>query len=72
MSKYNVKKIGKNLAKIRKEKGVTQAKLCGAIDVTAQQISKIELGINSINADMLFSLAKSLKVNVADFYEGCK
>lgn len=66
--------IGFNLHNMRKARGMTQAALGGACEdgISSQQISKYELGENSINCTRLVEFAKILRYNLLDFFDGVK
>jgi transcriptional regulator with XRE-family HTH domain len=57
------KKFGKNLQKIRTEKGMTLADVEAGCSLEASRISKIEQGHFNISLSTLFELAKGLEVS---------
>ncbi|MDR0556065.1 MAG: helix-turn-helix domain-containing protein [Holosporaceae bacterium] len=63
------KKIGANLKRIRKLKGISQLKLAEEINVTYQQIQKYEKGYNKISSSRIFAIANYLKVPFEDFFD---
>lgn len=58
----NFKKLGKNIAKYRKETGLTQLQLAIKLGVTREHLSHIEVGIKHPSVELLFSIAKSLNI----------
>ena len=66
----DLEKIGKFIAKLRKEQNMTQEELAEKIGVNAKTISKWETGLNLPDSILLFSLSKELKVNVQDLLSG--
>lgn len=67
-------KIGRAIRACRRVKGLTQVELASACGVTFQSLQKYEVGSTRIAASRLLTVAKALKVPVADLYasaEGC-
>lgn len=60
------KKIGRKIARLRKELGLSQAQLAERIDLSAEYISRLERGINAPSVQALNILADVLKVEVRD------
>jgi len=58
------KKLGENLRRIRKEKGMTQEDLCNVLDLDRGYISSIENGKRNPTLSTLKKLADALKVSV--------
>lgn len=58
--------LNENLAKIRKERGLTQEALAIKLNVVRQTISKWENGTAVPDADMLCKIADALETSVAD------
>ena len=61
--------FGKNLRKIRKEKGLTQQDLANDIDVEISQISRIERGIINTSIATANTLARALKIEVSELFK---
>ncbi|HNP69010.1 MAG TPA: helix-turn-helix transcriptional regulator [Aequorivita sp.] len=57
-----LKTFGKNLRKIRKAKGFTQAMLANDVGVEISQISRIERGVINTSILMLYKISKVLKI----------
>jgi transcriptional regulator with XRE-family HTH domain len=64
--------IANNFKKICKKRGYTQQAAADMVGKTFQQIQKYQSGKNRISADVLFEFSKGLKVNIKEFYRGCK
>lgn len=64
--------IGANIASARAAAGMTQTEFGAALTepCAAQQISKYELGVNSVSAAKLVDMAKTLNCTVASFFVG--
>jgi transcriptional regulator with XRE-family HTH domain len=66
-NKDRLAKIGERIRKHRKRKGFTQAQLGKLADISAQQISNLEVGRNcSPTAENLINLADALGVKPGD------
>jgi transcriptional regulator with XRE-family HTH domain len=59
-------KLGKNLKRIRNEKGVTQEKLQELSGLDRGYISGVERGVRNPSIRNIERLAKALKVSVSD------
>lgn len=64
------KHVSKRLRFLRSSAGVTQKKLADEIGVSFQQLQKYENGKNRISAGRLYAIAKTLNVQVFEFYDG--
>ena len=62
------KVVGKNLAKIRKEKGFSQESLAFECDLHRTYISGIERGIRNPTVTILDKIAKALNISPAKFF----
>jgi transcriptional regulator with XRE-family HTH domain len=60
--------IGNRLAEFRNKFNITQTELGNAIGVTFQQIQKYEKGTNRIHAEVLFRIANTFDIDVAEFF----
>ena len=65
-------KIGQNIRAIRKELKMSMTDVSPFIDVSWQQLQKIETGVNRISAGNLSILAEGLELDILRFYEGVK
>lgn len=61
-----LKILGENIAKYRKQKGLSQEKLAEAVDLSREYIVRIERGQKNISLRKLFMIADVLN---ADFCE---
>ena len=67
MKIQDIRKIfGNNVRKYRKLQNMTQEQLAEQIYRKEETVSNIERGKTSTNVEMIYSLAKSLKVNMSD------
>lgn len=62
--------IGNKLRVLRTSLGISQSDLADKAGVSFQQIQKYEKGVNRISADRLYDIAKILKVDIREFFEG--
>jgi transcriptional regulator with XRE-family HTH domain len=58
--------VGITIRRLRKERGLGQARLATALGITFQQVQKYEQGTNRVSASMLVRAAKALSVQPAD------
>jgi transcriptional regulator with XRE-family HTH domain len=56
--------IGKRIAQVREEKGLTQSGLARAMDVSQSAVSQIEAGERNPSYEMLRSIAAALGVSI--------
>ncbi|MBQ7774435.1 MAG: helix-turn-helix transcriptional regulator [Lachnospiraceae bacterium] len=63
-------KIGKFIAKCRKENGYTQTSLAEQLGITDRAISKWENGKSMPDASIMLELCKLLKINVNELLTG--
>ncbi len=61
--------FGKNLRKVRKARGFTQAQLANDIGVEISQISRIERGIISTSIGSCNDISNALKIQVKDLFD---
>ena len=61
--------FGKNLKKIRQEKGITQEKLAFSIGVEISQISRIERGILNTSISTAEAIARALDIPVKELFD---
>jgi len=60
--------VGREIRRLREEKGWSQAKLAGAADMGTSGISQIETGARNPSAVTLSKIAEALGVGVADLF----
>jgi len=58
------KQLGKRIAELRKELGLTQAQLAGTLEISQQLIAAYEAGSRKVPASMLPTFAKLFAVNL--------
>jgi transcriptional regulator with XRE-family HTH domain len=64
--------VGRRIAEIRKQKGMTQEYIASLYGKTPQWFSNIERGVRPISADNLAKLAVILEVEPGNFFTGNK
>ena len=62
------KKLGRNIAKYRKEKELTQNQLSDLLDISREHLAKIETAKRGISINLLFRLSEILKVPEKNFF----
>ncbi len=62
-------KLGENILKLRKQRGLSQEQLGEQIDVTRQTISNWELGETSPNPEQLKQLSKVLDISIDELLD---
>ena len=60
--------IGNNIAKLRKEKNITQQTLANAIPMTRSNLSRIENGAWQPSADTMKAISDFLNVPLGDIF----
>jgi len=60
--------VGARIAELRKARGLTLTDLAQTCGVSESTISRIEHGLTAISAHHLFSLARFLGIDIADFF----
>jgi len=63
------KKLGLNIAYYRKERGLSQIRLAEAVDISRTHISRIENNDCAVSLNVIFSIAKALKIPVSRLFE---
>lgn len=61
--------LGLNIKAERVRKNITQEKFAERIDMSVSHISKIEQGLTSPSAIVLFKMAKILNIDMEDFFK---
>lgn len=70
---YETKRnLGLNIKIERMRKNYTQEKLAESLNISVSHISKLEQGITSPTAYLLFKISKILDVKMEDFFKGIK
>lgn len=68
----NQERIGKFIAKCRKEQNLTQEELAEKLNITYKAVSKWECGKGLPDASIMLDLCKILKINVNELLSGEK
>ena len=66
----NQEKIGKFIATLRNEKGLTQSELAEKLNVTKNAVSKWERGLNLMDLALMKDLCEILDTNIAELLNG--
>lgn len=69
---YNSEKLikfGKNVAKYRKEKHLSQNVLAEKLDISREHLAKIETAKRGISIELLFKIAEVLEINEKQLFE---
>lgn len=69
MHKELYKKIGLNIKKYRKAKGLTQEALAEKLDKSINHVGKIEVAFSHPSLDMLIEISNALEVPLKDLFE---
>lgn len=65
-------KIGRFIAELRREKGITQVKLAELLGVSAKTISRLENGTTPLDLDSLKKLSSILGVSIDEIIDGVR
>lgn len=60
-------RVGKQIRKLRKEKGITQEDFYNDTNI---HIARIEIGKVNISISVLEAICNYLEINIVDFYKG--
>ena len=69
MSSHIEKQIGSHIAKIRKERGLTQSELAELIDVTIETISRLERGVSVPSLKTLEKISSVLNISLKNIFD---
>lgn len=61
--------FGKNLRKLRKSKGLTQAELANDLGIEISQISRIERGIINTSVYTIYRISRILDIDVSTLHD---
>lgn len=67
---YVRRTVGANVARLREERGVSQAALARMVEVNRPFVNQFEGGKTNISIDYLVKLADGLDVPMAEFFSG--
>lgn len=65
----DLKRIGINITRVRKEKGMTQEDLCGATEMDRSHLSEIENGKMNVTIKSLSKIAEALNVELKNLLD---
>ena len=60
--------FGENLRKLRLAKGFTQEQLANELGIEISQISRIERGVINTSITTLYSISKTLQIDVSELF----
>ena len=63
------KKVGKNIKKLRLEKGMKQIELAYQCDFERQNMQRIEAGKTNVTLKTLLIISESLEVDITDLFK---
>ena len=61
--------LGRNIAKYRKLKGLTQNDLAEILDISREHLAKIETAKRGISINLIFKLCEVLKISEKDLFD---
>lgn len=62
--------VGRNIAKARRSKGISQTQLALTLGTASQEISRLESGRTCPRLSTLLRLARTLEVPLTEFVQG--
>ena len=66
--KQTLKLLGKRIAKLRAQRGLTQEKLSELVDYSPNHISKLESARTKPSFELLYAIAKALNVEMMELF----
>ena len=66
----NKYKLGRNIKAERVRKDITQERFAEMVDISLSHASKIEQGLTSPTAFVLYKMAKVLDIQMEEFFKG--
>lgn len=64
--------LGKNIKRMRLEKGFTQEKLAELSQIHPVYVSYVEKGVRNITVDRAFRIANALSCDISELFKGLK
>lgn len=61
--------LGRNIAKARKDKGISQNQLANLVNVSREHIAKIETGKRCVSIKLLFEICEKIGIPEKDLFE---
>ena len=68
-NEIKLQKFGRNIAKYRKAKGLTQNQLAELLNISREHLAKIETAKRGISINLFFDLCSVLKVSEKHFFD---
>ena len=66
-----LRKLGKNISKLRRDRGLSQITLAGRVDITPEYLGKLERGVGNFpSLSVLFNLTRILEVDLGALFNG--
>lgn len=62
-------KLGRNIAKYRKQKGLSQNKLAEMLDITREHLGNIEIGAKTPTMALFIKIAETLNIKEKDLFD---
>ena len=62
------KLLGKNIAKYRKQRNLSQNQLAESVDVSREHIAKIETAKRNMSMDLLFNISSAIDIPEYKFF----
>ena len=60
---YDQKESGKRIAALRRQRGLTQEKLAGQLNISTSNLGKLERGLQSVSIDLLIEISEFFEVS---------
>lgn len=64
--------LGRNIAQLRRNAGMSQEELASEINITTATLSRIECGVTDTTVSMLGNISKALDVKVSFLFAGAE
>lgn len=64
-----LKKLGKNIAKFRKARHLSQFQFAEMLNISREHLAKIETAKRGISMSLLFNLSETLNIPEKDFFD---
>ena len=68
-NKQDMEKFGRNLRKVRLEKGMTQEQLAGKAELAVSQVGRIETGNLNTSICTVYNLLRALEVDANELFD---
>jgi len=64
-----IRTFGERLRQLRKAANLSQEQLSWEADIGLRTVQRLEAGQNSVSIDLLFSIARALKIHPIEFFK---